>query len=161
MLLVPKGEDFCITARLRRVCVLDDPPVEPNFMRRSTSTAHLGRVLTYVDRTYPVGTPLDDLDVDIRQGGSGALAANLRPIIETWVIGGRPTHRGRLARHRAGAGRSARQATYKTFIELWLETLRDEYERDCARSPLEPASLSGETRSLDTCFTFASATRLA
>jgi hypothetical protein len=27
---------------------------------------HLGRLLNYVDRGYPVGTPLEELDVDLR-----------------------------------------------------------------------------------------------
>ena len=44
--------------------------------------------------------------------------------------------------------------SYKTLLELWLETLRDEYERDLARSPLERGVLVGENRLLDTCFTF-------
>ena len=45
--------------------------------------------------------------------------------------------------------------TYKTFLEVWLETLRDEYEREVARSPVERGVLLGETRTLDTCFAFA------
>ena len=44
--------------------------------------------------------------------------------------------------------------SYKTLLELWLETLRDEYERDLVRSPLERGVLVGENRLLDTCFTF-------
>jgi hypothetical protein len=48
-------------------------------------------------------------------------------------------------------------ANYKTIVELWLETLRDEYEQDSIRSPLEQGILMGETRSLDVCFSFAAA----
>src|SRR5436190_11442223 len=39
-------------------------------------------------------------------------------------------------------------------LELWLETLQDEYEREVARSPLERGILMGEYRILDTCFAF-------
>jgi hypothetical protein len=44
---------------------------------------------------------------------------------------------------------------FKLMLELWLETQRDEYERDAARSPLERGVLLGEDRVLDTCFTLA------
>jgi hypothetical protein len=38
------------------------------------------------------------------------------------------------------------------MLEVWLDTLRDEYEREVARSPLERGALFGENRLLDTCF---------
>ena len=40
----------------------------------------------------------------------------------------------------------------QVLLEVWLETLRDEYEREASRSPLERGVLFGENRSLDTCF---------
>ncbi len=43
---------------------------------------------------------------------------------------------------------------YKHMLEIWLEVLRDEYEREVARSPVERGVLLGETRTLDTCFAF-------
>lgn len=156
--IVPKDEDFCVEARLKRVCVLDDPPVEPDFDEPFRFNQHLGRLLSYVYRTYPIGTPVDDLDVDIRHGTTGALAAAARPVIEKWVVGAD----GRLIADVIATNGNAVQITgvlrgsanYKTFVELWLETLRAEYERDCARSPLETGALLGETRILGTCFTF-------
>ena len=165
IVIVPKGEDFCVEIRLKRVCVLDDPPVEPDFDEPFIFNRHLGRLLNYVYRAYPIGTPVDDLDVDIRHGATGALAANARPVIENWVI----APDGRLIVDVIATNGNAVQITgvlrgsanYKTFIELWLETLRDEFERDCARSPLETGVLLGETRSLDTCFTFATGGGLA
>lgn len=157
--IVPKDEDFCVEAKLKRVCVLDDPPVEPDFDEPFRFNLHLGRLLSYVYRTYPIGTPVDDLDVDIRHGATGALAATARPVIENWVIGAD----GRLIADVIATNGNALQipgvlrgsANYKTLVELWLETLRAEYERDCARSPLETGVLLGETRILGTCFTFA------
>ena len=162
VVVVPKGEDFCVTASLKRVCVLDsDPPAEPDYSDRFTFNQDLGRLLSYVERTYPIGTPVDDLDVDIRFGnqGSGALAPEMRPVIETWWIGvaGRMIAGVVATNGKDPAAFPAlirADANYKTFTELWLETLRDEFERACARSPLEDGVLMGETRSLDTCFTF-------
>ena len=43
---------------------------------------------------------------------------------------------------------------YKHFLELWLDTLRDEYEQEASRSPLERGVLLGENRRLQTCFAF-------
>jgi len=55
----------------------------------------------------------------------------------------------------AQAGVAARgNVNYKHMLEVWLDTLRDEYERESARSPLERCVLFGENRFLDTCFTF-------
>ena len=43
------------------------------------------------------------------------------------------------------AGVSQRgSANYKHFLEVWLDTLRDEYEREASRSPLERGVLFGE-----------------
>ena len=90
LLIVPKGEDFCLTARLRRVCVLDDRPSEPDLNERFDfgDPVHMARVYGYTLRTYPIGTPVDDLDVEIRRGSTGALATSSRPVIEDWAIGG-------------------------------------------------------------------------
>lgn len=158
VVIVPKGEDFCVEARLKRVCVLDDPPVEPDFSVRFSLLHHLGRLLNYVERAYPIGTLVDDLDVDIRHGTTGALAPKTRPVIENWVV----APDGRLIADVITTNGNPVQITgvlrgsanFKTFVELWLETLIDEYERDCARSPLETGVLLGETRILGACFTF-------
>ena len=72
MLVVPRGEDFCVDARLRRV-PLDSPPgplsfderlrLEPNF-----DLLQLVRMVRYLFRVYPPGTPLEELDVDLIGG---------------------------------------------------------------------------------------------
>ena len=69
VILVPEGEEFCVHARLRRVCVLDDPPGPPNFQEPFSLTGpKLGRLLTYLFDTFPIGTPvLEELDVDVVQ----------------------------------------------------------------------------------------------
>jgi hypothetical protein len=38
------------------------------------------------------------------------------------------------------------------MLEVWLETLHDEYERELTRSPLERGAVLGEDRRLTTCF---------
>ena len=46
---------------------------------------------------------------------------------------------------------------YKHILEVWLDTLRDEYERGAARSPLERGVILADERILDTCFSASSA----
>jgi hypothetical protein len=161
--LVPRDKPFCINARLRRVCVLDDPPGPLTFDERFIFNQHLGRLLNYLDRVYPAGTPLEEFDVDL----IGALTppdAFTRPVLEQWVISGAgpmivdvvsPTPQPFV-----GSVRRA-SVNYKHVLEIWLETLRDEYEREAARSPLERGVLLGENRFLDTCFAFADGGGLA
>src|SRR5690606_35243246 len=116
------------------------------------SLLQLARMVQYLNRVYPAGTPLDDLDVDI----VGALSGGnfRRPVVELWAL--------RLVESLvvalvvspgATAGVAARgSANYKHMLEVWLDTLRDEYEREVSRSPLERGVLFGENRLLDTCF---------
>ncbi len=156
VVVVPKGESFCVTARLRRVCLLDDPPGPPNFDEpfRFSGTA-LSRLLVYLFDTYPVGTPLDQLDVDITQALTPP-EQFVRPAIEMWTVNVPGSILADVISTGALNGQiSRREVNYKTLLELWLETLRDEYERDLVRSPLERGVLVGEDRTLDTCFTFA------
>lgn len=154
VLVVPKGTDFCINARLRRVCLLDSPPGPFSLDERFTGTLpQFARMVDYLNNTFPIGTPLEELDIDIIGGltGSGPF---VRPIVELWGL--------RLLESLvvasvvspgASAGVSAHgRANYKHFLEVWLDTLHDEYEREASRSPLERGVLFGENRFLDTCF---------
>ena len=153
VLLVPRGTDFCINARLRRVCLLDSPPGPLSFDERFTGTLlQFARMVTYLNNTFPPGTPLEELDIDIIGGlTSGTFR---RPVVELWglrlleslVVAS-------VASPGASAGVSQHgSANYKHFLEVWLDTLRDEYEREASRSPLERGVLFGENRFLDTCF---------
>lgn len=153
VLVVPRDADFCINARLRRVCLLDSPPGPLSFDERfDGSLLQLARMVQYLNRVYPAGTPLDDLDVDIIGSLSGGNFR--RPVVELWAL--------RLVESLvvalvvspgATAGVAARgSANYKHMLEVWLDTLRDEYEREASRSPLERGVLFGENRLLDTCF---------
>ena len=154
VIVVPKGTDFCLSARLRRVCLLDSPPGPFSLDERFTGTlVQLSRMVNYLNDAFPIGTPLEELDIDIIGGltGSGPFR---RPVVELWGL--------RLLESLvvasvvspgASAGVAARgRANYKHFLEVWLDTLRDEYEREASRSPLERGALFGENRLLDTCF---------
>lgn len=154
VIVVPRGTDFCISARLRRVCLLDSPPGPFSLDERFTGTlVQLSRMVNYLNDAFPIGTPLEELDIDIIGGltGSGPFR---RPVVELWGL--------RLLESLvvasvvspgASAGVAARgRANYKHFLEVWLDTLRDEYEREASRSPLERGVLFGENRFLDTCF---------
>ena len=154
VIVVPKDTDFCISARLRRVCLLDSPPGPFSLDERFTGTlVQLSRMVNYLNDAFPIGTPLEELDIDII-GGLTPSGPFRRPVVELWGL--------RLLESLvvasvvspgASAGVAARgRANYKHFLEVWLDTLRDEYEREASRSPLERGVLFGENRLLDTCF---------
>ena len=160
VLVVPRGEDFCVDARLRRVCLLDSPPgplsfderlrLEPNF-----DLLQLARMVRYLFRVYPPGTPLEELDVDLI-GGLQDASQFRRPVIESWALRLGPlVVEAIVASPHSTPGDSKRgSVNYKHFLELWLDTLRDEYEQEASRSPLERGVLLGENRRLQTCFEF-------
>jgi len=162
VVVIPRGEDFCVNARLRRVCVLDVPPGPLDLAERFSLQQHLGRLLAYLDRAYPPGTPLEDFDVDLidalpkSRPPAPPPPEFTQPVLEFFAVAGfvmiadviSPTplpFPGAIARA---------SLNFKTHLELWLETLRDEYEREVSRSPLERGVLIGEDRFLDTCFAF-------
>ncbi len=153
VVVVPRGTDFCVSARLRRVSLLDSPPGPLSFDERfNGNLLQLFRMVQYLNHTFPPGTPLEDLDIDIIGGLSGGNFR--RPVVELWAL--------RLLENlieaivvspSTQAGVTVRgSANYKHMLEVWLDTLRDEYEREAARSPLERGVLFGENRLLDTCF---------
>ena len=154
VLLVPRDQDFCIDARLRRVCLLDSPPGPFTLDERfdeDLDLFQLARIVEYLNRTYPKGTPVEDLDVDVTSQLSSGF---IRPIIELWgldlldflvqahVVSPLSTP-GNVDRH---------SANYKHFLEVWLDALYDEYDQELRRSPLERGTLLGENRRLETCF---------
>ncbi len=153
VVLVPKGTGFCIDARLRRVCLLDSPPLPLSYEERfNGSLVQLARMVNYLNRTFPAGTPLEELDIDIIGGlTSGTFK---RPVVELWGLRlGESLVVASVVSPGASAGASQRgSANYKHFLEVWLDTLRDEYEREAARSPLERGVLFGENRLLGVCF---------
>lgn len=159
IVLVPREEDFCVEARLRRVCVLDSPPGPLNLDERFQFNLHFLRILSYINRAYPRGTPLEELDLDL----FGLLTNSqefLRPVVGEWVASAIGYFLAEVVSPRpqsTAPNLAVELVPYKSMLELWLETQRDEYEREVARSPIERGILLGENRVLDTCFAASSA----
>jgi len=156
VLVVPRDTGFCLNARLRRVCLLDSPPGPFEARERFDSNLNLlqlNRMVQYLNRTFPIGTPLDELDIDILSGLANA-GLFRRPVVELWGLrlSSQLVVASVVSPSGTGAALAAGRASYKHFLEVWLDTLRDEYEREVARSPLERGLLFGENRFLDTCF---------
>lgn len=155
VIVVPRNTAFCVGARLRRVCLLDSPPGPLNLEERFNGTLiQFARMVNYLNRTFPPGTPLEELDIDILGGLSGGTFK--RPVVELWGLRlGERLLVASVVSPSAQAGVATRgNVNYKHMLEVWLDTLRDEYERESARSPLERGVLFGENRFLDTCFAF-------
>lgn len=158
VLVVPRGQDVCVSGRLRRVCLLDSPPGPLTFeerlqLRPNFDLLQLARMVNYLFRVYPPGTPLEELDVDLI-GGLTPASEFRRPVIESWALrlGARIVEAIVASPHSTPGIEKRGSVNYKHFLELWLETLRDEYEQEAARSPLERGVLLGEDRHLETCF---------
>jgi hypothetical protein len=164
VIVVPKDQDFCVSARLRRVCLFDTPPGPLTYDESYTgNVTQLSRVLNYLDRTYPSGTPIEELDVEVFPSPAPPEKFP-RPVIEFWEVAGFQGTFGGYVGALASLispspgpfpnTTSRTDAFYKHPLELWLDVLRDEYETNVSRSPLERGVLFSETRTLDTCFTF-------
>src|SRR5919106_2959048 len=154
VVVVPRDQDFCVNARLRRVCLLDSPPGPLSFVELfDGNLLQLARQVEYLYRSFPPGTPLEELDVDII-GALTPAGRFRRPVVELWAFRlGPQIVEAIVVSPSSDAGVDQRgSANYKHLLEVWLDTLRDEYEREVARSPLERGVLLGENRFLDTCF---------
>ena len=154
VLVVPRGMEFCVEAKLRRVCLLDDPPGPPDFGERFRADfVQLARMAEYIHDIYPIGTPLDDLDVDLVSQLTPAKDFR-RPVLRQWAFRLGTQVIEALVLSPADIGGLVRGASvnYKHMLEVWLETLHDEYERELVRSPLERGAVLGEDRRLVTCF---------
>jgi len=159
VLLVPKGQDFCVNAKLQRICMLDIPPGPLTFSEvYFDSPPQRIRLLNYLNQTFPPGTPLDDLDIDITNTlfGQDPNDPLIRPCIDNWFITfiGSIVWATVVSPSKTWPFGLLAASNYKHANEVWLETLRDEYEREVARSPLERGVLLGDELILDTCFSF-------
>ena len=167
VVVVPRDEGFCVNARLRRVCVLDVPP-GPLELRGAVQLAAAPRPGAELSRSHitrrarrsTTSTSISSRPAQDPGAAAGATVPGVHPA-GARVLRRRRLRHGRrrdLADAAAVPGAIVRASVnYKRILELWLETLRDEYEREAARSPLERGILMGEDRFLDTCFAFSAA----
>ncbi|HEX8150569.1 MAG TPA: hypothetical protein VF591_25520 [Pyrinomonadaceae bacterium] len=151
--VVPRAaKGFCVKANFRRVFVIE-PPLPPSdfAVRDFYSPATTARILNYLYLRYPVGTPLDQLDLDLgpeQFTDVGKMLewaeADLGPGFSPAVIGWVTTDTGNVmvrvvlttTVNDGTAGKEQRFA-YKTRAEVYLEMVRHEYETELAKSPLE------------------------
>ena len=155
---VPRGQTFCVQALLRRISVLDDPPAPPELPRSTAmSNDEETRIVDYLYRTYPLGTPLDELDVDVSDQFSDPDAV---PSVFMWYVA-LDTVFG-LASYPTPfrtpiEGIQVEGFAYKPATEVRREMLLDEYLTDLARSPLERGVVTTRSTRLRACFRTADA----
>lgn len=151
VVVVPRGQPLCLQTRMRRICVLDAPPIDPNFGYEPLffGPIEFDRVLGYLYRTYPRGTSIDDLDVNlwpqINDKYGDEATHFVRPAVTAWredsVFFNNRFHTDVRCDFRVPYAKENlspfRTILYKTMHEVWLEMRRAEYEEALARSPLE------------------------
>jgi hypothetical protein len=174
IVVVPKDRDFCVEARLRRFCVIDNPPEEPKlppyYEYEFTDPWDRTAVHDYLYELYPRGTPLEQLDVDVMGqiditkfprpviwawGSSLAWSATTGVVSITFVSPALDPFFKSATVAPAQPGVSAvynNEIWYKEFAEVFLEMQRARYEEDLARSPLERGEVLMDTTFLKTCF---------
>ena len=165
VVVVPKGSGFCVQACMRRVSILDDPPVPPDLSALGLNITVADRIQIdeYLRKTYPVGTAFDDLDVDLvpeKNFPTDKSDKLVRAAVREWLLGGDqkamfgvgldPLNQGPFG---AFLGQGFHRI-YKTYVELRLEMLRANYEQELARSPLERGAGQIRNTGLTTCFGF-------
>ena len=151
---VPRGQRFCVQAQLRRFAVLDDPPQPPVFPRTSVAPEEIAPLIDYLYSKYPVGTPLDALDVDVTEQFEDT---EMVPALLLWAL---------VNPHVAvGMGDYASLANldideiyrndgfiYKPSTEVRRDMLVDRYLAELVQSPLERGVVVMRSTQLRTCF---------
>lgn len=167
-------DNFCIHITLRNVYVYDNPPVPPEIPPGDVTSNDIWSILAYLDRIYPRGTPIDELDFDFSQDfniHSPELAEGRRnSVIRGWWFGTVRDSGGEgnedelsqfvvfpliLSPYELRDGRYGLNSSwfyYKTAYEVKLEMQQWKYQRELARSPLERGVIFYITRTLRVCF---------
>jgi hypothetical protein len=149
---VPRDTNFCVQALLRRICVLDDPPVPPAFpVSQSVQAEEVTPIFVYLHRLYPVGTPLDELDVD----ALGSFDGDVIPTIDMWHMSANSWRRivfGEAVYPSPSITSVGMFFVYKAAVEVRRDMLMDEYLEDLSRSPLERGVVMSHSTQLRTCF---------
>jgi len=158
VLVVPKNQNFCIAADLKRFFIADQPPTSPVTDRWfgydvANDPDALELVTDYLFKRFPRGTPLDDLDYKVELDPK----VFLRPVVGNWLIPPLtyPSHsavRIAVVSTTKGSGIKWEYKPYKMVEEVYLDAVTAKYEEDLARSPLERGVIVMKSTKLDTCF---------
>lgn len=165
--VVPRAaKGFCVKADFRRVFVIE-PPLPPSdfAVHDYYSPATTARILNYLYLRYPVGTPLDQLDLDLgpeQLTDTGKMIewseAHLGPGFSPAVIGWVTTDTGNVTVRVVltttvddGTASKEQRFAYKTRAEVYLEMVRYEYETELAKSPLERGFVVAFPLTLSAC----------
>jgi hypothetical protein len=144
--VVPRtATDFCIKADLQRVFIFEPPlPVSDFSLPDDGSPASSTRIFNYLSRRYPPGTSVEELDLLIDIDSAAAA------VVQRWHVDSMGALFDVSARYIPGKPVPV-TVFYKTRAELWLETLRHEYETALATSPLERGWVASHPLSLVAC----------
>lgn len=157
--VVPRGaKGFCVKTELRRFCVIPPPLPSPKDLTMppgDPSPAVQAKLIQYLDRKFPRGTPTDDLDVEVTFTGN---AQTFRPAVtEFFSMNIDSTHIEQVMRVQAvdwspGGGPTNPAGFYKTHPEIWLDMKREEYEQAVVQSPLAGGLPIVLDLAMTTCF---------
>jgi len=163
VLVVPKNQDFCIEAELKRFFVADRLPTPPtldeNFGRFAGSIPYTEATfaLNYLYQRFPRGTPLDELDLDLKVDPK----VYPSPVVDWWsydmwgeyiiLTFVSPPPSTKLTTP-STASLKRGYVGYKSFQEVYLEAMLAKYERALAASPLERGLIVVMPKLLTTCY---------
>ncbi len=162
---VPRGEEFCIEADLYRMFVIDSIPEPPDLEhdRYMYNTEDYLKVSRYLDKVYPPGTPIEELDVDILPKGLFAPPVIKREdfldsVVEYWFASISPKQREVAVNIRSlparGEESKLTMSNYKNIQTVWNEMLTQEYQTKLIASPVERGTVGSRHDQLKTCFRF-------
>lgn len=172
VLVVPRGEKFCLEARLRRFAVLDVLPAAPRLVFAEGMFDLQDRidVVEYLYAVYPRGTPLENLDVDVLSQIEASTFP--RPVVNwwglhpfAWSVSPLQFPNGAITLgfaspmiFQSAITTGMGEAWYKEFTEVYLEMQTAKHEAALARSPLERGIVLAQDTILKSCFATAGGT---
>jgi hypothetical protein len=165
VVVVRRDAGFCLQTRMRRICVLDAPPADPKLGREPLvfDTTQVNRILGHLYRTYPRGTSIEELDVNlwpqINAKYGDEAKQFVRPAVSGWghqhVLFNNRSHQDARCFFRVPYNQTNlnpfRSILYKTMHEVWLEMRRAEYQDALLRSPLERGIVLTFDAALNAC----------
>ena len=157
-------EGFCIEAQLRRFSAIPASLPTSKDVEKSggieQTVAEEALLENYLHERYPLGTPADDLDVEVSLFGN---PQTHRPTVCDWfsfpATADDPSIRGGIVvvgMADIGSQYEGLATTYwgpyKTALEVWLEMKQDEFEQELLKSPLTDGKVFFKHLTLNTCF---------